>query len=77
MTQPMRLERTGERLGGKLRSLVGVEDLRRAVADNGFFHRFGAKGGVERVRESVCERLAAFQSRMGRFHFFDASRRPR
>ena len=43
----------------KLHSLIGVEDLRGAVADNGFFHRFDAEGGVERVREPVCERLAA------------------
>ncbi len=55
----MLLERTGERLGGKLRSLIGVEDLWRAVADNGFFHRFDAKGGVHRVREPVGERLTA------------------
>ena len=53
------LERTGERFGGKLRSLIGVEDLWRAVADNGFFHRFDAKGDVHRVREPMGERLAA------------------
>ena len=55
----MRLERTGERLGGKLRSLVGVEHLWRAVADNGLLHRFDAKGGVHRVREPMREHLTA------------------
>ena len=55
----VRLERTGERLGGKLRSLVRIEDLWGAVADNGFFHRFDAKGCVHRVREPVGEHLAA------------------
>ena len=53
----MRLERARERLGGKLRPLVRVEDLWGAVADNGLFHRFDAKGYAHRVRESVGEHL--------------------
>ena len=51
--------RTRERLGSKLRSLVGVEDFRGAVAGNGFFHRFDAEAGIQRVREPVGEHLAA------------------
>ena len=55
----MRLERTGEGLGGKLRSLVRVERLGCSVTDNGFLCRFDAERGIERVREPMGKHLAA------------------
>ena len=43
------LEDGGECFTGKLAPLVGVEDLRGAVFEEGFFERLDAEAGVQRV----------------------------
>src|SRR5438445_10752841 len=49
---PMSLEGAGEIVAGELAALVGIEDLRPAVARERFLERLHTKIGAEGVRES-------------------------
>src|SRR5438552_17989519 len=56
---PMSLEGGGEIVAGELAALVGIEDLRPAVARERFLERFDTKIGAEGVRESPRQHRAA------------------
>lgn len=53
------LQQTGEFLTGELAALVGVEDLRRAVAVDRFLYRFDTEFRGQRVRQPPCQYPAA------------------
>ena len=56
---PFTLEHIGEGLTGKLRPLVTVEDLRRAMALQGVFETVDAESGLHRVTQSPAQYFAA------------------
>lgn len=56
---PVPLEGTSEVVAGELTSLVGIEDLRPAVAGKRLLKRFDTKLGAKRVRQPPCQHGAA------------------
>ncbi len=52
-------QRAGEGRAGELAALIGVEDIRRAVACQGLFQRLDAESSLHRDRQAIAEDPAA------------------